>query len=89
MVNLILNRNKKRGKELKVPHHARATLTRNGNMPRVTATYLIPNTGNSSFCGCYLHIYKQTGCDNTRQYITIPNNMRQYATMRQLVEFGG
>ena len=45
MVVLLLdfNRNEKRGEELKVPHHARATSTRDGNMPSVTATCLIPN----------------------------------------------
>jgi len=89
MMVVLLDRNEERGKELKVPHHARATSTRNGNMPRVTATCLIPDTSNSSFYGYHLHIYKQTGCDNTRQCTTIPNNMRQYATMQQLAEFGG
>ena len=89
MIIVLLNRNEERGEELKVPYHARAISTRDGNMPCVTATCLIPDTGNSSFCSCHLHIYKQTGCDNTRQYIIIPNNMRQYAIMRQLAEFGG
>jgi len=67
MVNCFFNRNKERGEELKVPYHARATLIRDGNMPHIIATCLIPNTGNSSFCGCHLYIYKQTGCDNMRQ----------------------
>jgi len=40
---VLLNRNEERGEELKVPHHARATSTRDGNMPRVTATCLIPD----------------------------------------------
>jgi len=84
VVQLILNRNEERGEELKVPYHARATLTRNGNMPSVIATCLIPDTGNSSFCGCHLYIYKQTGCDNTRQCTTIPNNMRQYAIVGRI-----
>jgi len=66
MVVLLFNRNEERGKELKVPYYARATLVRDGNMPGVTVACLIPNTGNSSFCGCYLYIDKQTGCDNTR-----------------------
>jgi len=66
MVVFLFDRNKERGEELKVPHHARATLVRDGNMPGVTAACLIPNTGNSSFCSCYLYIDKQTGCDNTR-----------------------
>ena len=43
MVVLLFNRNKERGKELKVPHHARATLVRDGNMPGVMAACLIPN----------------------------------------------
>jgi len=89
MMVVLLNRNKERGKKLKVPYHAKAILTRNGNMPYVTATCLIPDTSNSSFYSCHLYIYKQTGCDNTRQCIIIPNNMRQYATIRQLAEFGG
>jgi hypothetical protein len=33
MVVLLLVRNEERGKELKVPHHARATLIRDGNLP--------------------------------------------------------
>ena len=44
------------GKELKAPRHASAAATRDGNLPSrdgslpyVTATYLIPDTGNSSF----------------------------------------
>jgi len=78
MVILLFNRNKERGKELKVPYHARAMLAHDGNMPGVTAACLIPDTGNSSFYGCYLYIYKQTGCDNTKQYAIIPNNMQQY-----------
>ena len=43
MVVLLFNRNEERGKELKVPHHARATLARDGNMPGVTAACLIPD----------------------------------------------
>ena len=78
MVVLLFNRNKERGEELKVPYHARATSARDGNMPSVTAACLIPDTSNSSFYGCHLYIDKQTGCDNTRQCTTIPNNMRQY-----------
>ena len=76
MVILLLYRNEERGKELKVSYHARAMLARDSNIPNVTAACLIPNTGNSSFCGCYLYIYKQTGCNNTRQCIIILNNMR-------------
>ena len=45
---VILNRNEERGKKLKVPHHARATSTRDGNMPRVTATCLIPDNNNNT-----------------------------------------
>ena len=41
---VLLDRNEERGEELKVPHHARATSTRDGNMPRVTATCLIPDS---------------------------------------------
>jgi len=78
MVVLLFDRNEERGKELKVPHHARATSARNGNMPGIMAACLIPDTSNSSFCGCHLYIDKQTGCDNTRQCTTILNNMRQY-----------
>ena len=44
------------GKELKAPRHASAAATRDGNLPLrngslpyVTATCLIPNTSNSSF----------------------------------------
>ena len=44
------------GKELKAPRHASAAVTRDGNLllrdgslPYVTATCLIPDTGNSSF----------------------------------------
>jgi len=33
MVVLPLVRNEERGKELKVPYHARATSTRDGNLP--------------------------------------------------------
>jgi len=43
MVVLLFDRNKERGEELKVPHYARATSARNGNMPGVTAACLIPN----------------------------------------------
>ena len=43
VILLFLNRNEERGEELKVPHHARATSARNGNMPGVTAACLIPN----------------------------------------------
>jgi len=43
IVVLLFNRNKERGKELKVPYHARATLARDGNMPGVTAACLIPD----------------------------------------------
>jgi len=76
IILLLFDRNEERGEELKVSYYARATLVRDGNMPGVTAACLIPDTGNSSFCGCYLYIYKQIGCDNTRQCIIIPNNMR-------------
>jgi len=44
VVDSFFDRNKERGKELKVPHHARATLARDGNMPGVTAACLIPDT---------------------------------------------
>jgi len=44
IVLLILNRNKERGKELKIPYYARAILTRDGNMPCVMATCLIPDS---------------------------------------------
>ena len=44
------------GKELKAPRHASAAATRDGNLlsrdgslPYMTATCLIPDTGNSSF----------------------------------------
>ena len=44
------------GKELKAPRYASAAATRDGNLPSrngslpyVTAIYLIPDTGNSSF----------------------------------------
>ena len=44
------------GEELKAPRHASAAATRDGNspsrdgsLPHLTATYLIPDTGNSSF----------------------------------------
>jgi hypothetical protein len=44
------------GEELKAPRHASAAATRDGNLPSrdgslpyVTATCLIPDTGNSSF----------------------------------------
>ena len=44
------------GKELKAPRHTSAAATRNGNLPSrdsslpyAIATYLIPNTSNSSF----------------------------------------
>jgi len=40
---ILFNRNKERGKELKVPYHARATSVRDGNMPGVTAACLIPD----------------------------------------------
>jgi len=43
MVILLFNRNEERGEELKVPHHARATLVRDSNMPSVTAACLIPD----------------------------------------------
>jgi len=43
MMVVLLDRNEERGKELKVPYHTRATSTRDGNMPCVTATYLIPD----------------------------------------------
>jgi len=43
IVVLLFNRNEERGKELKVPYYTRATLARDGNMPGVTAAYLIPN----------------------------------------------
>ena len=43
---ILFNRNKERGEELKVPHHTGATLTRDGNMPGVTATCLIPDNRN-------------------------------------------
>ena len=78
---ILFDRNKERGEELKVPYHARATSARDGNMPGITAAYLIPNTGNSSFCGCHLYIDKQTGYNNTRQYTTILNNIQQYQTI--------
>ena len=58
MVVLLFDRKKERGKELKVPYHARATLVRDGNIPSVMAACLIPNTSNSSFYGCYLYIDK-------------------------------
>jgi rhodanese-related sulfurtransferase len=44
------------GEELKAPRHASAAAIRNGNLPSrdgslpyLTATYLIPDTSNSSF----------------------------------------
>ena len=44
------------GEELKAPRHASAAATRDGNLPSrdgnlpyLTAIYLIPDTGNSSF----------------------------------------
>ena len=44
------------GKELKAPRHASVAATRDGNLlsrdgslPYITATYLIPDTSNSSF----------------------------------------
>jgi len=43
VVLLLVNRNEERGKELKVPYHARATLVRNGNIPSVTAACFIPD----------------------------------------------
>jgi len=43
VVLLLFNRNEERGKELKVPHYARATSARDGNMPGVMAACLIPN----------------------------------------------
>ena len=46
----------RKGEELKVPRHASAAatrdgnlLSRDGNLPYVTANCLIPDTGNSSF----------------------------------------
>jgi hypothetical protein len=46
----------RKGEELKAPRHASAVATRDGNLllrngslPYMTATYLIPNTSNSSF----------------------------------------
>ena len=46
----------RKGEELKAPRHASAAATRNGNLPLrngslpyVTATCLIPDTSNSSF----------------------------------------
>ena len=38
---LVVINNTKKGKELKVPHHASAAATHNGNLPYVEATYLI------------------------------------------------
>ena len=53
-----LLRIKKRGKELKVPHHASAVAARDGNMPHVKATCLIqlplafiPNTSKDAKWG--------------------------------------
>jgi len=43
VVLLFFDRNEERGEKLKVPHHARATSARNGNMPGVTAACLIPD----------------------------------------------
>jgi len=56
MVVLLFDRNEERGKELKVPHHARATSVRDGNMPGVTAACLIPDSlfRVSSFIGTTL-----------------------------------
>ena len=34
----MLSFNTKKGKELKVPYHASAAVTRDGNLPHVTAT---------------------------------------------------
>ena len=55
MVKKLINRMRK-GEELKAPRHASAAATRNGNLlsrdgnlPYVTATCLIPDTSNSSF----------------------------------------
>ena len=55
MIKLILLV-KRKGKELKAPRHASAAatrdgnlLSRDGNLPYVTANCLIPDTGNSSF----------------------------------------
>ena len=39
----------RKGKELKAPRHASAAATRDGSLPYVTATCLIPDTSNSSF----------------------------------------
>ena len=66
MVVFLFNRNKERGKELKVPYYARAMLVYNGNIPSVIVACLISNTSNFSFYSYYLYIYKQIGCDNTR-----------------------
>jgi len=67
IVLLILDRNEERGEELKVPHHARATSTRDGNMPRVTATCLIPDNRNY-----ILYFYKAVNnYYNIRELITV------------------
>ena len=56
IVNKSLLIGMRKGEELKALRHASAAATRNGNLPSrdgslpyVTATYLIPDTSNSSF----------------------------------------
>jgi hypothetical protein len=39
----------RKGEELKAPRHASAAATRDGSLPYLTATCLIPDTSNSSF----------------------------------------
>ena len=59
-------------KELKAPRHASAAAIRNGNLPSrdgslpyVTVTCLIPNTGNSSFIvAIYIDKYYLTSVAN-------------------------
>ena len=42
----------RKGEELKAPRYASAAVTRD----YITAHNIIPNTGNSFFCGCHLYI---------------------------------
>ena len=47
----------RKGEELKAPRHASAAATRDGNLPRVMATYLYSQHWQLFFCGCHLYIY--------------------------------
>jgi len=59
----MLSSNTKKGEELKVPYYASAAVTRNGNLPYVTATYHTWRQF-TSYCNAIYSSYTRSTLEN-------------------------